>query len=236
MKEKKVFGCHLKEYNVELKGRKLLQKETFKRADNYTEELLLDKRQKHIRRFLTAGLGKRPLQEKIFTPMVRLGSSSCKERWRSCVNMKWNFLQQPYLEAFKSPKDMPRKAICEKTWYSCLSATLNSLKDNTQMDCSFWTVRKKYSTANLQNRFTTISSGRIKPTYCPGTSFCGFRKQLLYRAGGPVHLPAELGVQEKLFREYPEWRTERRTRNPLYPPFRRNGLLLRSSQQTKKNL
>lgn len=88
MKEKKVFGCHLKEYNVELKGRKLLQKETFKRADNYTEELLLDKRQKHVRRFLTAVLGKRSLQEKIFTPMVRLGSSSCEERWRSCVNMK----------------------------------------------------------------------------------------------------------------------------------------------------
>lgn len=88
MKEKKVFGCHLKEYNVELKGSKLLQKETFKWANNYTEELLLDERQKHVRRFLTAALEKRPLQEKIFTPMVRPGSSSCEERWRSCANMK----------------------------------------------------------------------------------------------------------------------------------------------------
>lgn len=64
--EKKVFGCHLKEYNVELKGSKLLQKETFKWANNYTEELLLDERQKHVRRFLTAALEKKAPTRKDF--------------------------------------------------------------------------------------------------------------------------------------------------------------------------
>ncbi|MEG1258876.1 MAG: DUF3800 domain-containing protein [Akkermansia sp.] len=57
--EKEVFGCQLKEYKVELKGTKLLKKDTFKWAQNYTDKLTKDERQRHVRRFLTAALEKK---------------------------------------------------------------------------------------------------------------------------------------------------------------------------------
>lgn len=80
--EKKVFGSHLKEYNIELKGSKLLQKETFKWALNYTEDLPLNERQKHVRRFLTAVLEKSSHKKRL----LRLWTGSASLRPKSVAN------------------------------------------------------------------------------------------------------------------------------------------------------
>lgn len=64
--EKKVFGCHLKEYKVELKGIKLLKKDTFKWAGNYEEKLSMEERQRGVRRFLTISLEKKPPTKRDF--------------------------------------------------------------------------------------------------------------------------------------------------------------------------
>lgn len=159
--EKKVFGCHLKEYNVELKGSKLLQKETFKWANNYTEELLLDERQKHVRRFLTAALEKKAPTRKDFYAYGQARLLFVRRALEILCKHEVKLFAAAIPRGIQKPKGYASEDYLRKDLVFLFERYAKFLERQHTNGCSFWTGWKKYSTANLQNRFTTISSGRI---------------------------------------------------------------------------